>query len=253
MEVRKVLIFLCIFLTSSFQSTSATLPSYKLYKKNSFKNVMRFANRIPEIDNYLIKQKEKMRGIMDNGQYKFLVELGCFDGRNSVVVNNHSYYVGIDLDSESICKAKKNYSEENKLFICGDCYSILSCFSFRDLTLVVFPFNLFGNMVEKERENILCLLKVKKIDFVIFSYQDNPYTINIRERYYRSCFEDIQPEYLQNNSVFYSPTSGFRSKTFAKEYYKNISRIYSYRMYAGNLSSIGTYFFYKKKRNFSKL
>jgi hypothetical protein len=154
-------------------------------------------------------------------------------------------YIGLDIDKVSLERASRYLDDHlisNASFYNLSSYELNRIMLENDekKVLVVFPFNLFGNLTDPEET--LNQILIRKWNLVIFNYQDNAMTREEREQYYSNCNIICQYQIFKNYSSFVS-NDGFNSKVYTCFYmichfFKNFIECNQYQIELKNLNKM---------------
>ena len=178
-----------------------------------------------EIVLFLEKEKEIVQEALRASGLLF--EVGCMEGRYlDVALSEGKKYFGIDLVERYVKKgnevlSKKGLPTSDFVIQQADASSIDEVFSKNNLdrALVIFPFNSFGNMVNKD-DVIASLARTRK-PFLIFTYNTDALSNDARLQYYKNCgYKNIRYEENDEGVRFFSD-EGLNTIAYKEDYIKN--------------------------------
>lgn len=240
-----------------------TLTGENLFNKSSEdyylygngKNIMNESNYPNAIKDFLYKEKECIKTVLNTKNYDYFYELGCADARNvDVVSNTEIKYRGVDILSDHIILGINkihalNLHGQAELFLLS-INDLIKTFknNFEKKVIFFFPFNLFGNL--ENPTDIFMNLLSHKVDFFISMFNTNQMARDARNEYYLNC--GIRPLFYQENNIgdtFYNK-DGFKSISYNEKYINNLFtenvQIKS-KLVVSSFSEISQYFYVKNE------
>jgi SAM-dependent methyltransferase len=180
-----------------------------------------------EISQFLRDEREFLSKLLAEERYDRIVELGCHAGHNtSWLAERCGSYLGVDVDSGAIERAKRECGgRENVEFVCASVERSLMTLNHEhfERSLVLFPFNLFGNFSSVER--LLDGLNRSGVDVAMSNFNTKSATTVGRYKYYVRCFGAASLRvYDAEQGVLFKAGNVFRSIAFSSEYLSNVIR-----------------------------
>ena len=189
------------------------------------------SQRYPDtIKNYLSEEQELLSVISRN--FDTIVEVGCMQGRLlKWVAEQRKRYIGIDVEDGYLeaWKALSSESESSLIeFVLGDAQDLKGSLSKLNhpvspsSTILVFPFNSFGNIMDV-RKAVSSLASIG-MKFILFSYDTTAYANEVRAEYYRSCGLRAIHKTESDEAVIFSSTEGMKSHAYQSHFLKQCFR-----------------------------
>ncbi|MBP7708668.1 class I SAM-dependent methyltransferase [Candidatus Pacearchaeota archaeon] len=205
---------------------------------------------IPEIVDYLQKEREMILRIIRRENYAGIMEVGCMDGRNmDIAAEAGVSYVGIDIVKRFIDNARINLRQINLNGVVAEC-DVKNLSPVRDFLslrhLAFFPFNSFGNIDDPERA--LESVRENNLDSLILTYKTDERSSNVRRDYLvNNSMKNLRKRVTKKGIVFQSPR-GLSSYAYN---FETMSRMASNAGYSNctsiPLSEIGVAYFLKSQ------
>lgn len=213
-----------------------------IYNLGSGDELVNPANYDNEIDFYLSEEKKLI--LEFSKRFDVIIEAGCMTGRNCELVRAlNKKYIGVDIVQRYIDEAISRYRDiENVLFKCNDIINLEKILfslqiSMIENSLVIFPFNSFGNILDGE-STLKELLKLK-INLAIFTYQNSEKANSVRKNYYeKSGFRNLKIRTSMNEVKFYND-KGLTSSAYNQNWFDLISKKINTQFSGISFSNIG--------------
>lgn len=200
-----------------------------------------------EITEYLLAE-EKLLSSTSN-QIDVLIEVGCMEGRYlDWAVNKNKRYIGIDIVERYIRNGQKKIlstglNPKDYRIELGDAASIHDFLSKHKWllagakTIIVFPFNSFGNM--ENPDAVFASLSKTQHRFLICTYFTNSFTNNVRLRYYENCGYEKIKKLVDESGVRFTSADGLNTIAYHPGYLERLSMKNGIALRTIPFSSIG--------------
>lgn len=213
------------FFSTICYSNDQFTDSNFFYAKSSGKEIMNPENYPKEITEFLEDEKKLVIKNLSINNYDSLLEIGCAESvRAKEIVKQGYKYFGIDINKEFI-KNSKLYLNKEKLteqaFVDDISFFELdsSHIFLQKKCLILFPFNLFGNLEEEQTLNHLFTLRK---DFIIVTYTFDEKAEKIRGNYYNNC-QYTNVKFIKNdNFSTFTSDEGLHSTSYNQNFLKNM-------------------------------
>lgn len=189
------------------------------------------------IRNYLSEEDKILRQVLH--RFHSVMELGCSDGRHTdTVIKHEKQYLGIDNVSRYIDVAKAKHTSPSAIFICDDIQHFKKYLPLIDnKVLVVFPFNIIGNLPDAEQ--VLAETLQSAAGIIIFTYRTDFHTQSVRADYYNSAgFEDITC-ITNKEGVRFTDNRGLNTIAYSEDWFREVFSEHYHHCHTTNFGNIG--------------
>jgi SAM-dependent methyltransferase len=215
---------------SGFSNDSSSKEKeVKFYTSKQGAEIMTESNYTAAIKRFLYNENRAVVKLLFSSHYDKVVEVGCAQAQKASMFVELGYrYLGIDINPVFIATAKESI-ERNGLEKNAD-VECTSVFDFENEMnhslkatgkgLVIFPFNLFGNL--PDHEQLLKKFLGLNYDIFISTYTTDNEAFKTRKDYYSNCqFENLSFESSNEKCTFFS-SDGLSTTAYSREYYQNL-------------------------------
>jgi len=185
-----------------------------------------------EIEDFLREEENILNSLLP--AMGLLIEVGCMHGRYlDWAIAKGISYLGIDVVPRYIEEGKARLRSlgllDSSYRLClGDARELASVMDQEQFaiapgrSLMLFPFNSFGNMVEHER--VIQSLARAERPFFISSYETDAFAIACRKKYYEGCgYSKVQAQ-SDDQGVRFSSPEGLETVAYHKDYLLKLLR-----------------------------
>ena len=204
---------------------------------------------VPEIEEYLSKERQVIRDIFKGHNYSGMLEVGCMNGRNLNIAKELGIeYIGIDLVERFIEEANKkigNLEINARAIKCdvGNLHKIGYMLS--KSFLVVFPFNSFGNIDEPQRA--LNAVSKEGLDSLILTYGTDSMTTRVRRNYLENSELGKLQEIITPKGVVFTSVGGLCSYAYSSDEFARMGSLAGYKKPSEEkFSKIGKSYHFRK-------
>jgi len=184
-----------------------------------------------EIISYLSLEQELVSSLV--GRFDVIVEVGCMNGRYlNWAMRKGKKYLGVDIVERYVKDGQERASRllpkgSFRVEICDATLIHLipeekGWISKNNKTLLLFPFNSFGNM--SKYELVINSLFESRYPFVICSYLTNKYSTFARQQYYENCGYSNVKRIIDHRGVRFLSDDGLDTVAYEPKYVEHIFR-----------------------------
>lgn len=187
------------------------------------------------IRHHLSQERAIMVRRLSSGAYFVVAEVGCMDGRLllSDVLRFPARYVGIDLVAASIQVLNQRLRdvgipEARAVGVALDARRLSELDQLRGIgnTLVVFPFNSFGNL--SEPVIVLAEAALLSAEVLIFTYRTDEMSTRLRAEYYANCGMANLMSQSTEDGVIFTSSDGLATCAYSRRWYESKFRAHGY-------------------------
>jgi hypothetical protein len=211
------------------------------YKKGTGDTLTDPDNYPDAIKQYLTAEKDLLLRCLQ--QFEIVVEAGCTNGYyTNTILRAAKSYLGIDIAEHRIARAALKYEDHLQcMFVCDDICNLENIIADLSLsiknTLIIFPFNAFGNLTQPHK--VLQFLAKTSIKSIISTYKTDPETQKMRTLYYLNCgFENLTCNYSKEGVRFFN-NSGLNTVAYNEQWFKNSFEEYKLQLRLIQLGEMG--------------
>lgn len=194
------------------------------FYKQGTGDVLTYPENYPDaIKQYLAAEKQLLLQCLQ--RFECIVEAGCTTGYyTDVVLSVGKDYVGVDIALHRIMRARQEFGNNPRCrFVCDDILNLEEIIADLSLpaqdTLIIFPFNAFGNLTQPDK--ILRFLAKTGIKCIISTYKTDLETQKMRTHYYLNCgFENLTCNYSSEGVRFFN-SSGLNTVAYTERSFKD--------------------------------
>lgn len=205
------------------------------FYQNSGQALVDEANYPPAIASHLGEEKSVLTDLLRQGGYTAAVEVGCMDGclHMETILATDLRYLGIDLVPDSVAQLNRRLHERpfrneraHALVMDVGDLSILRKTLGKERTLVVFPFNSFGNLDEPIR----AIREVQKCcaDLLILTYGTDQTSTQLRREYYDRCGYTSVDLLQDDHGMLFTSPEGLHSYAYHETWIRDHFRRHAF-------------------------
>jgi SAM-dependent methyltransferase len=201
---------------------------HKFYISSQGQMIMQEENYTGAIKTYLANENRAVVKHLFDGSFDSVLEVGCGYAIKASMFTQLGYqYSGIDINPNFVTKANESmkYNSLEKSAKASE----LSIFDLNRTnnpvksakkTLILFPFNLFGNLPNQEEIIETCI----RMNYEIFisSYTTDLTAFNERHAYYSNCGYSPLRYVDDGRQVKFSSELGLDTSAYSENYYKDL-------------------------------
>jgi Cys-tRNA synthase (O-phospho-L-seryl-tRNA:Cys-tRNA synthase) len=180
----------------------------------------------PAIRTYLDAESELILRLSEG--YDIIIEACCTKGRYASLARSlHKRYIGIDKAAHHIADAERMFAGDTATFICDDIGRLEEMMEHllpAQGSLVVFPFNAFGNL--EDAEDMLRSLAARGLPFLICTYTTDTRSEEVRAEYYSKAGFDELVLSGEKSGVRFTDSCGLDSMAYNEAWFEDMFRKY---------------------------
>jgi hypothetical protein len=228
--------------------SKCTVDNFEFYSSLSGNEILNNENFPPDIVDYLEGEYAAFHQLLTHRHLEFdaLLEIGCGNARNIELARSFALqYFGIDF-IEQVVKTASRKLKNNKWMGKIECLSVLDLhqsttpISNNLRTLCLFPFNVFGNILDPLR--VLKIMRDLKYAMLISTYRHVANQDAIMQ-YYTACGLTHIEVKAQKYGTLISSREGFHSTIYQTEYIQHLSNQCGFKIEITNFNKLGTLYY----------